>query len=84
MPTIKQEKAAIKKTLREAMNDPAAQEAIKKEKQPVTPGDLSAIHNTIEIGTSGGDQRASENEINQDNINHDDNAPAKKEIRPQK
>ena len=33
-------------------------QALKKEKQPTSPDDLSPIHNTHEIGTSGGDQRA--------------------------
>jgi hypothetical protein len=33
-------------------------QALVKEKQPTSPEDLSAVHNTHEIGTSGGDQRA--------------------------
>ena len=48
----------VKETLREAKNDSSVASAIKKEKQPVNPGDLSPIHNTHEVGTSGGDQRA--------------------------
>jgi hypothetical protein len=50
----------IKETLKQAKNDPAVKDALKKEKQPVTPDDLSPLHNTRETGTSGGDQRASE------------------------
>ena len=48
----------VKETLREAKNDSSVTSAAKKEKQPMNPGDLSPIHNTHEVGTSGGDQRA--------------------------
>ena len=40
-----------------AASNPVDQ-ALKKEKQPSSAEDLSDIHNTHEIGTSGGDQRA--------------------------
>ena len=52
----------VKKILNDASKDSAVKEALKKEKQPVSTDDLSAVHNTTEIGTSGGDQRASEDE----------------------
>lgn len=51
-----------KESLSEAKNDPAVKEALKKENSPTTPEDLSHLHNTSAIGTSGGDQRASEEE----------------------
>ncbi|MCW3091566.1 MAG: hypothetical protein JWP81_2635 [Ferruginibacter sp.] len=46
-------------------NDSAVKEALKKEKQPSTEEDLSPLHNNKSIGTTGGDQRASENEQDQ-------------------
>lgn len=57
----------IKKIFKQSKNDPSVKDALKKEIQPVNPGDLSSIHNTSETGTSGGDQRASETEINNAN-----------------
>jgi len=51
-----------RKSISEAKNDPSVEEALKKENSPSTPEDLSHLHNTIAIGTSGGDQRASEDE----------------------
>jgi hypothetical protein len=54
----KQQKDSISK----AKNDPSVKKALIKENSPTTPEDLSHLHNTIEIGTSGGDQRASEDE----------------------
>ena len=64
-PVPNEENEGIKQkneSLFEAKNDPAVKEALKKEKSPTTPEDLSHLHNTIAIGTSGGDQRASEDE----------------------
>ena len=84
MSAVKKNKAVIQQTLKEAENDPSAQEAMKKEKQPINPGDLSAIHDTYAVGTSGGDQRASVTEIKNEDGTITGNAPAKKEIRPQK
>jgi len=55
-----QNEGEIKKTFKEAKNDPAVKQAMKKEKQPGGADDLSPLHNTREIGTSGGDQRARE------------------------
>lgn len=57
----------IKEALKQAKNDPSVIDALKKEKQPETTDDLSPLHNTREIGTAGGDQRASETEIKQAN-----------------
>ncbi len=51
-----------RKSISEAKHDTSVEEALKKENSPSTPEDLSHLHNTIAIGTSGGDQRASENE----------------------
>jgi len=42
----------------ESAKDPAAAAAAKKEIQPQRAEDLSPIHNTEEVGTSGGDQRS--------------------------
>jgi len=53
-------------SLIEAENDPSVKEALIKEKSPSTPEDLSHLHDTIAIGTSGGDQRASEHELKGD------------------
>ena len=57
-PENQESTSEIKETLKAAKNDSSVTAATKKEKQPVTPDDLSAIHNTHEVGTSGGDQRA--------------------------
>jgi hypothetical protein len=59
-------KQEVKNTLKKAKYDPSVQQALKKEEQPAKPGDLSPIHNTKEMGTSGGDQR--EKETNPDDI----------------
>ena len=58
--------------------DPSVQEALKKEKQPVSTEDLSPLHNNNSSGTTGADQR--EPEINDGKLSQN----AKKEIRPQK
>lgn len=50
------------KSLSEAKNDPSVKAALKKENSPSTPEDLSNLHNNKAIGTSGGDQRASDDE----------------------
>lgn len=55
-------KQEVTETLQEANEDSAAKDAQKKEKQPRVPDDLSPLLNTKEVGTSGGDQRASETE----------------------
>ncbi len=68
----------IRKTLKQAKNDPSVKAALKKEMQPVTPDDLSPIHNTRETGTTGGDQRTSENEVEQAIISGE-TIPEKKE-----
>ncbi len=39
-------------------NQNPVDQALRKEKQPTSSEDLAPIHNTHEIGTSGGDQRA--------------------------
>lgn len=57
-PLEKEQAKALEKT----GNDSSAKAAEKKEKQPSRPEDLSPIHNTHEIGTSGGDQRAKDSE----------------------
>jgi len=65
LPVPNEEKEGVKQqneALSEAKHDPAVKEALKKENSPSTPEDLSHLHSTIAIGTSGGDQRASENE----------------------
>lgn len=49
-------------SLSEAKDSTAVKDALKKENSPTTPEDLSHLHNTNSIGTSGGDQRASEEE----------------------
>ncbi|MBC7887726.1 MAG: hypothetical protein H7Z13_07535 [Ferruginibacter sp.] len=67
----------INKTLKLAKNDPTVKSALKIEKQPVTADDLSPLHNTIAIGTSGGDQRASENE-QKETLKADETQPVKK------
>ncbi len=72
----------IKETLKQAKNDPAVKEALKKEKQPVTTDDLSPLHNTREIGTTGGDQRASETELNDPAANSGEALPEKKRKLP--
>lgn len=56
----------LKENLEQGKNDPSVKDALKKEKQPSNLDDLSPIHNTREIGTSGGDQRASETETNKE------------------
>ena len=58
--------------------DPSVQEALKREKQPVSEEDLSPLQNNKSVGTTGGDQRESEIA----NVKLSQNA--KKEIRPQK
>lgn len=55
----KENKKAVNKTLREARQDSAAKDAQKREKQPSAPEDLSPLLDTHEVGSSGGDQRAS-------------------------
>ncbi|MEO5893322.1 MAG: hypothetical protein ABIQ31_23930 [Ferruginibacter sp.] len=60
-----QDRQELKETLDEGKNNAAVKDALKKEKQPQTPEDLSPLHNNREIGTSGGDQRASESEPNE-------------------
>jgi hypothetical protein len=55
----------IKETLKQAKNNSAVTDALKKEKQPVTTDDLSSLHDTRETGTSGGDQRAREADPNE-------------------
>jgi len=59
MPEEKDNKSALKQTLKESRSDPSVKDALLKEKQPATPDDLSPVHNTKEIGTTGGDQRSS-------------------------
>jgi hypothetical protein len=39
--------------------------ALVKERQPSVAGDLSSIHDTHEVGTSGGDQRANDQDPSQ-------------------
>ncbi|MEJ7589824.1 MAG: hypothetical protein WKI04_19910 [Ferruginibacter sp.] len=55
----------IDETLKEGKKDPSVQEALKKERQPGRSEDLSPLHNTREIGTSGGDQRVKESDKDQ-------------------
>lgn len=50
-------------TLQAAKNDSSVKAALKKERQPVSAEDLSALQNTSETGTTGGDQRATEEEL---------------------
>lgn len=59
-------------------NDPSVKEAAKKEQQPMSAEDLSPLHNTNNIGTTGADQRQAES------IPSQKPESAKKEIRPQK
>jgi len=56
-----------KATEKEQQENPGAPEnsenppnALVKERQPSMAGDLSSIHNTHEVGTSGGDQRSND------------------------
>lgn len=58
----KQQKASLS----EAKNDPSVKDALIKENSPTTPEDLSHLHDTVAIGTTGGDQRASEQELKAD------------------
>ena len=66
-PAYDDNKEEIKETLNDQKNDPAVKDALKKEQQPVSPDDLSSLHNNREIGTSGGGQRVSQNEENGEN-----------------
>lgn len=50
-------------TLQAAKNDSSVKAALKKERQPVSADDLSPLQNTSETGTTGGDQRATEEEL---------------------
>ncbi len=65
-PSVSDEELEINKqqskSISEAINDPSVKAALQKENSPSTPEDLSHLHNTVAIGTSGGDQRASEDE----------------------
>lgn len=47
---------------KQGTDNPVVKEALKKENQPARAGDLSHLHDTHEIGTSGGDQRAKDTE----------------------
>lgn len=54
---------ALKESLETRKTDSAAKAAQKKEKQPANAEDLSPLHNTHEVGTAGGDQRAPDREV---------------------
>ncbi len=62
-----------------AKNTPVDQ-ALKKEKQPTSPEDLSELHNTHEIGTSGGDQRAPD--VEPEKNEEEDSEQPGKPVRP--
>ena len=47
----------INEMLREERNNPAVENALKKEKQPVTPEDFSPLHNNQEAVTTGKGKR---------------------------
>ncbi len=53
----------LKATLQAAKNDSSVKAALKKERQPISAEDLSPLQNTSETGTTGGDQRATEEEL---------------------
>ena len=57
--------AQLEATLQVAKNDSSVKAALKKERQPVSAEDLSPLQNTSETGTTGGDQRATEEELKQ-------------------
>jgi|GEM_PF-3306517 len=58
-----EKQAQLKATLQAAKNDSSVKSALKKETQPVRTDDLSPLQNTSETGTTGGDQRATDDEL---------------------
>ncbi|MEO6230657.1 MAG: hypothetical protein ABJB11_01380 [Ferruginibacter sp.] len=70
---IKQTAYEAGKLMKETEKSNPVKDALKKETNPTSADDLSAIHNTHEVGTSGGDQRAPDNEAVKNPLNKDDN-----------
>lgn len=54
---IKQHANEAGKLMKQDIENNPVKEALKKEISPTSADDLSVIHNTHEVGTSGGDQR---------------------------
>ncbi|CAN5451976.1 hypothetical protein BH11BAC3_BH11BAC3_14120 [soil metagenome] len=74
---IKQSAYEAGKLMKEEEKSNPVKDALKKEISPTSADDLSAIHNTHEVGTSGGDQRAPDNQAvkNPSKLNDYDNDP---------
>ena len=61
----KERQERLNATLQAAKSDSSVKAALKKEMQPVSIDDFSPLQNTSATGTTGGDQRATEEELKQ-------------------
>ena len=62
---IKSNLQEVKEKVNQEGTNPV-KEALKKELQPTTDADISPLTNNQQVGTTGGDQRASEQEVSQE------------------